>query len=79
MLSLWFRVTSFIFVDQWVGFGIKKVTKFRVWPVLFHRFSPLKPRMSVLPLHTNCALELLLGQWKVPKALLGPQAWLLVA
>ena len=27
MPSLWFRVTSLVFVDEWVGFGIKKVTK----------------------------------------------------
>ena len=74
MLSLWFRVTSLVFVDEWVGLGIKKVTKVSCVAVLFHRVSSTKPRMSTLPLHTNRVLEQLLGQWKVPKALLGPQA-----
>ena len=79
MPSLWFRVTSLVFVDEWVGFGFKKVTKVSsVGSVVSPRLT-LQATHVTLPLHTNCVLELLLGQRKDPKALLGPQAWLLVA
>ena len=68
-----------VFVDEWVGFGFKKVTKVScVGSVISPRLT-LQATHVTLPLHTNCVLELLLGQRKDPKALLGSQAWLLVA
>ena len=62
MPSLWFRATSLVFMDEWVGFGIKKVTKVSwVGSVVSPRLT-LQATHVTLPLHTNCVLELQLDR-----------------